>query len=235
MTERKIALFDIDKTSYRDLLFLDLCRYQFQTGILPELNLSAIERNIGSYVNRQGLTYLEMAQSALVDWPNGLKGKRVDEVTSNTREFFQTDGNKFYSYVEESINLLNQTHDTYFVTAEPQFVGEEVARKYQATGYRSTMFEVIDGFFTGNVTSSLARKEDKGKALKELMLDHSKEQSFAFGDSGNDIELLEGVEYPICVNPNDELQRVAMEKGWIIKEPEEIVIYVRGALVTPRS
>ena len=47
--------------------------------------------------------------------------------------------------------------------------------------------------------------------------------------------MLEGAEYPICINPNHELTRVAMEKGWQIRRPEEIVIYIREVLSKPKS
>ena len=211
MIERKIALYDIDKTSYKDFLLLDLARYQFKKGILPESIFSAIERDI-DLCTKGILTYPEMAHNVLDYWPKGLKGKRLEDVVNNAKEFFQTEGKKFFSFVQESINLLNPSHDTYFITAQPQFVAEEVTRIHQATGYFSTIFEIKDGVFSGNVSSSLARKEDKGNVIKVLMIDHQKEGSFAFGDSPNDIEMLEGVEYPICVNPNDELKRVATER-----------------------
>lgn len=234
MTERKIALYDIDKTSYRDFLLLDIVRYQFKNGILPEANLLAIEKDIQSYIKGE-LTYEKMAQNVLEYWPKGLKGKRVEDVANNTKEFFQTEGQKFLPFVQESINLLNPTHDTYFVTAEPQFVAGEVTKINQATGYFSTIFEVEGGVFTGNVVSSLARKENKGNTLQQLLLTHSGEQSFAFGDSDNDIEMLEGVEYPICVNPNDELTKTATEKDWAIKKPEEVVEYIKEVLEKSKS
>lgn len=234
MTERKVALYDIDKTSYKDFLLLDLVRYQFTKGILPESSLSAIERDIDLY-SKKKLTYQEMAQNVLEYWPKGLKGKRLEDVANNAKEFFQTEGKKFFSFVQESIDLLNPTHDTYFITAQPQFVAEEVTKMHQAIGYFSTIFEVKDGIFTGNISSTLATKEDKGKKTKEIMQNHDKTQSFAFGDSDNDMEMLEGVEYPICVNPNDELKTTATERGWSIKKPEEIVIYIREVLTKPKS
>lgn len=234
MIERKVSLYDIDKTSYKDFLLLDLVRYQFKKGILPESTFSAIERDINLYTEKV-LIYQEMAHNVLGYWPKGLKGKRLEDVANNAKEFFSTEGRKFFNFVQESIDLLNPTHDTYFITAQPQFVAEEVTRMHQATGYFSTIFEVKDGIFTGNISSTLATKEDKGKKTKEIMQNHDKAQSFAFGDSDNDIEMLEGVEYPICVNPNDELKTTAAERGWSIKKPEEIVIYIREMLTKPKS
>lgn len=240
MTERKVALYDIDKTSYKEFLLLDIVRYQNIKGILPEESRSAIEKDVTLYNTRDAnnkrlLSYEEMAQNVLQYWSRGLKGKTLEDVVKNAKEFFQTEGRKFFSFVRESIDLLKPTHDTYFVTAEPQFVAEEVVSIHQATGYFSTIFEVKDGVFTGNLSSSLATREDKGNVLKQLLLTHSKEKSFAFGDSDNDIEMLAGVEYPICVNPNDELAKTATEKDWAIKKPEKVVGYIQEVLGKPKS
>lgn len=234
MTERKIALYDIDKTSYQGFLVLDLCEYQFRKGILPEKNLLNIKRDIDLYAAGK-LTYENMAQNVLAYWAEGLRGKDVDQIAKETKEFFQTEGNKFIPFVQESIDLFRPTHDTFFVTAEPQFVAKEVARIHQATDYLSTIFEINDGKFTGRVSSSLAERGDKKKSVDQIMQTYAKEQSFAFGDSDGDIEMLEGVEYPICVNPNDALSKKAAEKGWKTKKPEEVVLYIKDVLGKPKS
>ena len=101
MTERNIALYDIDKTSYGDFLLLDIVRYQFQKGILPESSFLAIRGDVALYSKGQ-LTYQEMAQGLLRYWPEGLKGKKVEDVVNNTQEFFQTEGKKFLPFVQES-------------------------------------------------------------------------------------------------------------------------------------
>lgn len=234
MTERKIALYDIDGTSYKGLLVLDLVRYQLEKGTLPKNTFNNIENNINLYRQKQ-LGYEVMAQHVLEYWAEGLKGKNVSSIEEETRSFFKTpEGNKFLPFVQESINLFRSTHGAYFLTAEPQFVAQEVTTIHKASGYLSTIFEVENGLFTGRVTSSLATRKDKGNIIKPLLQKHGKDQSFAFGDSDGDIEMLEGVEYPICVNPNDALTKTATERDWAIKKPEEIIIYIREVLTKPK-
>jgi phosphoserine phosphatase len=231
MTERKIALYDIDKTSYRGLLIKDFVKYQVLTGTLDQKVADKITNEEDLYL--KGKPYEEMAQDMLIHWAGGLKGKKNSIIESEANKFFKTpDGNKFFLFVQESINLLRPTHDTYFVTAEPQFVADEVSKIHQATKSASTIFEITkDGLFTGKIAISLAKRQDKGNKAKELIRNHLYEQSFAFGDSDGDIEMLEGVEYPICVNPNDKLVEKAIEKKWEIKKPEEVVLFVRSKLL----
>lgn len=234
MRERRIALYDIDKTSYQGLLIIDLAMYQVRTKTLEQATLDKIANE--EELHRTGKSYEDMARDMLIHWAKGLKGKKISYIEDEINKFFKTsDGKKFFPFVQESIDILRPTHDTYFVTAEPQFVAEEVARIHQATGYVSSIFETKDGILTGKISSSLAKREDKKNAVGQIMQTHTKEKSFAFGDSDSDIEMLEGVDYPICVNPNDELTRTAMERGWQIKKPEEIVVYIRNVLAKPRS
>ena len=58
------------------------------------------------------------------------------------------------------------------------------------------------------------------------MAKYGKRSSFAFGDSEGDIGMLETVQHPICVNASSGLQKVASEKGWNIKKPEEVEDFV---------
>jgi phosphoserine phosphatase len=230
MAERKIALYDIDKTSYRDYLIIDFVKYQVSTGTLREETLEKIKEE--DRLNKTGQKgYEPMAQDMLIHWAKDLKNKRVLDVEKEVRDFFKTpEGNKFLPFVKMSIDWLNPTHDTYFVTAEPQFVAREVSEIHQATGFISTLFENKDGLFTGEVLSSLAKSKDKGNEVEKLMRTHIRKDSFAFGDSKGDKEMLEGVEYPICVNPNNELVEIRDKKGWKKMEPDEIIIFIANII-----
>jgi len=230
MTERKIAFYDIDRTSYQGLLIKDLIKYQLTTGTLSKETFDAINNEEELY--KRGKLYEDMAQDMLVHLAKGLTGKKISELEEETSRFFKTpEGNKFFSFVGESIQMLKLTHDTYFITAEPQYVAKEVLRIHGATDFISTLFEITEnGVITGRISVSLAKKENKGIRVRQLMLTHAHEHSFAFGDSDGDIEMLEEVENPVCINPNDELKKKATEKNWEIKKPEEVLLFVKSKL-----
>lgn len=227
--ERKIAFYDIDKTSYEGLLIKDFVKFQVSTGTLRKETSDDI--NEEERLNKaKKIDYETMAQNMLDHWALGLKDKSISDVEAETERFFTTpEGNKFFPFVRESINMIGQTHDSYFITAEPQFIAKEVTKIHKATGFVSTIFGISsDGKFTGKISSSLVKKEKKGDTVRELLKSHIKEQSFAIGDSDGDILMLEGVEYPICVNASDELKNLANQRGWkeSIKKPEEVVIFI---------
>ena len=52
-----------------------------------------------------------------------------------------------------------------------------------------------------------------------------------FGDTEQDIPILESVKVPVAINPNKELESAATEKGWkILRETDDVVEEVRRLL-----
>ena len=93
---------------------------------------------------------------------------------------------------------------------------EAVKEMFGLDGYLCTNFEVVDGIFTGKTLNSLA----DGKHIVEELLSNYGGKTMAFGDSENDIGMLDKVTIPICINPTPELLSYAQEKGWNIVSDE---------------
>ena len=221
MSKRKIALFDIDKTIYQGLVILDLANSQVKYGIISQESYSTICNDVDLY--KKGVVgYEETIHNLLVHWASGLKGNLYNHVLTHAIDFLSHKG-KFFPFAGELISMLKETHDVYFVTAEPSFVGKAVSYIFKANGYVSSKFELSNSTFTGNVEISLARREDKMRVVQGLLNKYEKRGSIAFGDSEGDIEMLRQVEIAVCINPTDGLRRVAEKKGWIITTPDEIL------------
>ncbi len=229
MKERQIALYDIDKTSYKGFLVGDLVNSQFENKIISTQTYDAVNNDIESY--RDGkIDYETFAQQFLEHWVFGLKGKSIREISTQTEEFFRLEQRKIYPFVKPSINLLTPTHDTYFVTAGPQFGAEQVAKLSHATGFVSTIFQTDDGVFTGSMIS-LAYSRDKKTAILHLIENHDMKKSIALGDSRGDQEMLASVQYPICINPEDpKFREEAIRQGWTIALPEEVLGIIEDIL-----
>lgn len=83
-------------------------------------------------------------------WAVGLKGKLYTQVLAHTHQFCADHSDSFYAYPEKLIDQLRESHDSCFVTGEPQFVAEAAQNKYSATNYLSSILEVDkSGLFTG--------------------------------------------------------------------------------------
>ena len=98
-----------------------------------------------------------------------------------------------------------------------------------------TQMEVVDGVYSGEILF-YAYGEGKADAMRELSVSRGIDlsQSYAYTDSHTDLPMLEIVGYPVAVNPDAELRRIALEREWPILDFAKPVA-MRSALTTPEA
>ncbi len=111
-------------------------------------------------------------------------------------------------------------HEVWLVTATPKEVGQIIAAKMGATGALGTVALHENGYYTGVLDGGLMHGPRKVEALRELAEDRGIDlaASYAYGDSSNDIHMLESVGHPCAVNPDSKMKRAATSRGWRIEE-----------------
>lgn len=79
--------------------------------------------------------------------------------------------------------------------------------------------EVRGESYTGRLTGTVYHQEHKAACVRSLAVAHglSLDHSYAFGDSSNDLSMLEAVGRPVVVNPRRKLRRLAGARGWPIE------------------
>ena len=111
-------------------------------------------------------------------------------------------------------------HQVWLVTATPQELGRLIAAKLGGTGALGTVAEHENGYYTGVLTGGLLHGPRKAVAIRELAeqtgLDLA--ASYAYGDSSNDVFMLETVGHPCAINPDGKMRRIAEDRGWPMKE-----------------
>jgi phosphoserine phosphatase len=230
MNQRKIALFDIDKTVYDGYVILPLAEYFFEKSIIKKEVVDSLFQVLHLYKSKQ-VDYEASCENFNAYLASGLRNHSPDSIMNLTKAFLETQkGNKFFPFAKPLIELLKETHDIYFVTGEVQCVGKAVADFFCVSGYLSSEMEVIKGEFTGNISRSLTNREGKRDAIEHLFNAHPYKNSLGFGDSEGDIELLDKVMYSFCINATEELQKVAISKGWSIVSPLSIIETVENIL-----
>lgn len=219
----KIAFFDIDGTIYKGHLIIPLSSQQYKDGIIDITCLNQINNDFNLYKSGQ-VNYENSITNFIVHWAQGLKEKSFDKVLKHAQKFITKQKENFYPYSYKIFDLLKEKgYETFFVTAEPDFLAQVVFEQFNLTGFTSSKFEIIDRLFTGNTLLSLAKKENKEQETLKLLNTYNKKDSLAFGDSEGDIEMLKLVEKPICINPTEGLRKIAQEKDWLITIPEEVI------------
>ncbi len=217
---RSIAFFDIDNTMYDGFSYFELLEKQVNEGLIELQVLIDATASMQKYKSK--LHDYETTIVELLDiYAAGLKGAHYTAILESTKQFYDK-SDKFFAYVHPTIEELRGSHDIALVTGEPQFVAEAISELFGTNSSYSTEYGVIDGAFTGGVKSYLASRHEKHDAIKNLMQGHGAKNSFAFGDSEGDIEMLGAAEYPICLNPTDGLRTIAEQKGWNMPDIDEV-------------
>ena len=230
MGERRVAFFDIDKTIYDGYLIFPLAEHFLAEGIVGNDTVELLYRDLALY--RSGR---EDYETTIANFNShfalGLGGCTADIVFAATERLVEgREAGRFFAFAGPLTAMLGKTHDIYLVTGELQFVGWAVAKHFSVKGFVSSVTEERDGVFTGVVTRSLARKEDKASAIERLFKTYPRRGSMAFGDSEGDVEMLGRVEHAFCINATEGLARVALERKWNVVTPLSIIEAVRPIL-----
>jgi len=121
-----------------------------------------------------------------------------------------------------TVSLLNkhrQQGDTLMIiSATNLFITEPIAELLDVPHILSTRPEKIDDRYTGNYIGQPTFQHGKVNALKDWLKENGMDLSDStfYSDSFNDLPLLEQVEHPVAVNPDDKLLRISQQRGWTI-------------------
>ena len=109
-----------------------------------------------------------------------------------------------------------QGHLPVMITATNAFVTEPIAEEFGFTHLLATRPEKRNGRYTGQYIGTPTFKEGKITALEHWLQEQAIKptESWFYSDSHNDIPLLERVDNPIAVNPDEQLQARAQAEGW---------------------
>lgn len=111
--------------------------------------------------------------------------------------------------------------DIVIITATNDFVTTPIAKRLGVETILATTAEFIDGKFTGKLSGTPCFQEGKITRLLQWLEQQGKlENAFAnstfYSDSMNDLPLLEKVDTPIAVTPDDKLRAHAEKLHWQI-------------------
>lgn len=102
------------------------------------------------------------------------------------------------------------------ITATNEFITRPIAAALGIENILACKAEMVDGLYTGEPAGTPSYGEGKVTRLEEWLRgrDISLEGAYFYSDSHNDLPLLEQVDKPIAVDPDDTLLARAQEAGW---------------------
>ena len=112
------------------------------------------------------------------------------------------------------------------LTATNDLITRPIARLFAVDVLLATEAEIVDGAITGRIRGTPCFQDGKVEKLRHYLArtgtgaaseaDAMIADSVFYSDSINDLPLLEQVGEPVAVDPDAQLGRVALERGWKI-------------------
>ncbi|WP_447955871.1 histidinol-phosphatase [Vreelandella sp. EE7] len=104
------------------------------------------------------------------------------------------------------------------ITATNRFITGPIAERLGVDDLIAVEPEMVNGRYTGKVTGVPSYREGKVTRLQAWLetQDHTLDGTWFYSDSHNDLALLEQVEHPVAVDPDDTLRQIAEERQWRI-------------------
>jgi HAD superfamily hydrolase (TIGR01490 family) len=109
-------------------------------------------------------------------------------------------------------------HQLMIISATNLFVSEPIGQMLGVMTVLATEPEIIANRYTGRFLGTPTYQQGKVTVLKEWAANnnHDLVGAFFYSDSLNDLALLEQVDNPVTVNPDDDLKLIAEARGWKI-------------------
>jgi len=217
------AFFDLDRTLLRRSSALALAGPFREHGVIGrgQLAKAAAWQLLFAARGAGAETVRKAAEDGLIV----LKGFRVDDLRALVATAMEPILKPLV--YQEPLHLATRHRQrgepVYIVSATLQEIVEELAHELGFDGAIGSTCEIVDGVYTGR---SLRGAHGKGKAaaIRELAAEEGLDlgASTAYSDSHTDLPFLEAVGKPVAVNPDRELRRVAVERGWPVLEFDEL-------------
>lgn len=109
-----------------------------------------------------------------------------------------------------------QQHTLVMITATNSFITRPIAAAFGIPHLLATEPRVVDGRYTRDIDGTPCFQQGKVTRLLEWL--ENREETLAgshfYSDSHNDLPLLNMVENPVVVNPDETLQQTALRNNW---------------------
>jgi HAD superfamily hydrolase (TIGR01490 family) len=211
-----LTLFDLDNTLITDDSDFLWGRYLVDHNIVDPLKYEEKNRQFFEDYEQGNLdidSYLRFSLEPLTQFPvKQLYQWRAHFVESIIQPLIATGTPALLQKHREQGDTLM------IISATNLFVTEPIAALLGIEHILSTVPEIIDGEYTGNYLGTPTFQQGKVSALEEWMSqnNHNFNGSRFYSDSHNDLPLLEQVDYPVAVNPDNRLAQIADERNWPI-------------------
>ena len=237
MKEKKIAaFFDIDGTLYRDSLMTEHFKKLIKYEVVDERYwINGVK---DTYINWDKRfedydNYLFGVTEAYVQEITGLHKKYIDFATE---QVMKLKADRVYKFTRNIIEKHKKNgHLIIFISGSPDYLVEAMGKKHHAFLAIGSKYIMENDKFTGEVIP-MWDADSKNKTIDKLVEEYNIDlsESFAYGDTNGDYNMLRRVGNPVAMNPSRELlskikeNKELAEKATILIERKDVIYKTRA-------
>ena len=210
-----IAFFDLDRTLLKVNSGKVLIRRAHQTGLMNTRDI--IHAIYLSFLHKFDLRKTVQIVSQMPNWLAGISEQKLLDLSEKIVN------NELVDLIRPEMQNVIKKHKEnnarlVILSAALPYICNPIARYLQFDDIICSELEVVNGLFTGIPRGRLCLSEEKSSRLNDFCALHkcSVNDVYYYGDSIEDLPVLDTVGYPVCINPDKKLAKIAIKKGWTI-------------------
>jgi HAD superfamily hydrolase (TIGR01490 family) len=213
------AFFDLDKTVIAKSSALAFGRPFYRDGLINRRDVvKSAYAQLSFKVGKADDLQMARIRDHLAKLCKGWSVEQVQQIVNETLEELINP----YIYAEAAALIAEHQaagRDVVLVSASGEELVRPIGEQLGIHDVIATRMGVRDGRYSGEV-EFYAAGANKVLAVRELAAERGYDMAecYAYSDSGSDVPLLEAVGNPTAVNPSRTLRKVAIERGWPIRE-----------------
>jgi HAD superfamily hydrolase (TIGR01490 family) len=210
------AFFDLDKTLISEISGNALVRMAWKKGLITWTDLSRAFYLLLLF--RLSLKDPLDIIEDMVGWVKGKSESEMEELCRNVASEVLLPS--LYREAVTEINMHKSNGAKVIILSSAlDAVCDVIAESLGIDGYICSRLQVMDGYMTGKPSGRLCYGNEKLRRLNGYCSENNINQELLwfYSDSISDLPVLLSVGNPVCVNPDRELRKEAINRGWKIR------------------
>lgn len=209
-----IAVFDCDGTLWSGDSGADFFYWEAKRGLLPDQILRWALTRYEDY--KRGNVAEEVMCGEMVTIHDRIPERVLEEAA---QEFFAevVEQRIFLEMQQLTHELRNRGTELWAVSSTNLWVVREGARRFgiPAANVLAACVHIEEGLATGRL-HRVPSGPGKATALNEVL---RKQVDACFGNSIHDLDMLQVAQRPFVINPNPDLEKIALQRAWEVYWP----------------
>lgn len=229
----KVVFSDLDGTLCKDAITVDFLRWLYKNDktLINENGFKKHEKLLKMYHEKK-IKYINLVPKWSQSVADCLKNKKVSEIEKKARKFFKIWKKKgIFGSTKGLVKLMKQKKYLFIlVSGGLDYLVGLSAKEIGADDFVGMKIKTKNGLFTNILENDVRTKKGKDSEVKKFFKKYNSSKKFAIGlgDSPQDEAIFKNTKKIVALNPNEELEKLALEKNWFIASKKNIISIMKN-------